>query len=38
MDFDSHRGIILILIGRSAVQLVCLFDVYLFLYPFYSMT
>ena len=27
MDFASHRGITFILIGRSAIQLVCLFEV-----------
>ena len=30
MDLVSHRGITLILFGRPAIQLVCLFDVYLF--------
>ena len=29
MDFVSHRGTTLILIGRSAIQRVCLFGVYL---------
>ena len=29
MDFDSHRRISLILIGRSAMQLICGYDVYL---------
>ena len=33
MDFVSHRGITLILIGRSAIQRACLFGVYLFI-PF----
>ena len=32
MDFVSHRGITLILFGRSATQPVCLFDVYLFVF------
>ena len=27
VDLISHRGITLILFGRSAIQLVCLFDV-----------
>ena len=27
MDFASHRGITFILIGRSVIQLFCLFDV-----------
>ena len=36
MDLVSHRGITLILFGRPAVQLVCLFDVYLFV-PFHLM-
>ena len=27
MDFASHRGITFILIARSAMQIVCLFDV-----------
>ena len=30
MGFFSHRRITLILTGRSAIQCVCLFDVYLF--------
>ena len=30
MDLVSHRGIALILFGRPAKQLVCLFDFYLF--------
>ena len=29
MDFASHRGITLILIGRSAIQLICVYAVYL---------
>ena len=29
MDFVSHRGITLILIGRSAIQLICVYNVYL---------
>ena len=29
MDFVCHRGITLILIGRSAIQLICVYDVYL---------
>ena len=35
MDFVSHRGITLILIGRFVIQLtcICVFDVYLFV-PF----
>ena len=37
MDFASHGGITLSLIGRSMIQRVCLFDVYLFV-PFHSMT
>ena len=36
MDLVSHRGITLMLFDRSAIQLVCLFDVYLFV-PFRSM-
>ena len=36
MDLFRHRGITLILFGRPAVQLVCLFDVYLFV-PFHLM-
>ena len=36
MDLVSHRGITLILFGRPAIQLVCLFDVYLFV-PFHLM-
>ena len=28
-DFVSHRGITLILIGRSTIQLICIYDVYL---------
>ena len=27
MDFISHRGITLILFGRSAIQLICVYDV-----------
>ena len=30
MDLVSHPGITLIIFGRSAIQSVCLFDVYLF--------
>ena len=30
MDFVSHRGITLILFGRSVIQPICLFDVHLF--------
>ena len=37
MDFFSHQGTTLILIERSGVQLVCLFDVYL-LGPFHLIT
>ena len=29
MDFISHRGITLTLISSSAVQLICVYDVYL---------
>ena len=36
IDFVSHRGITLILFGRSTIQPICLFDVYLFV-PFHSM-
>ena len=36
MDLVSHRGNTLILFGRPAIQLVCLFDVYLFV-PFHLM-
>ena len=36
MDLVSLRGITLILFGRSAIQPVCLFDVYLFV-PFHLM-
>ena len=36
MDFVSHRVITLILFGRSVIQHICLFDVYLFV-PFHSM-
>ena len=36
MDVVSNRGITLILFGRSAIQPVCLFDVYLFV-PFHLM-
>ena len=36
MDLISHRGITLILFGRSAIQYVSLFEVYLFV-PFHSM-
>ena len=32
IDLVSHRGITLILFGRSAIQSVCLFDVYLFVF------
>ena len=35
MDFGSYRGITLILIGRSAIQLICVYDVYLGV-PFHS--
>ena len=35
-DFVSHQEITLILIDRSAIQLVCIFDVYLFI-PFHLM-
>ena len=35
MDFVSHRGITLILIGRSAIQLIFVYDVYLGV-PFHS--
>ena len=35
MDFVSLRGITLILIGRSAIQLICVYDVYLGV-PFHS--
>ena len=34
MDLVSHRGITFISFDRSAIQLVCLFDVYLFLHTF----
>ena len=34
IDLVSHRGLTLILIGWSAIQPVCLFDVYLFV-PFH---
>ena len=37
MDFVSHRGIALFLIGRSAIQQVCFFDVNL-CGPVHSMT
>ena len=37
MDLISRPGIALILFGRSAIQPVCLFDVYLF-GPFHLMT
>ena len=30
MDSENHQWITLILIGRSAIQLICVFDVYLF--------
>ena len=30
LDLVSHRGITLILFGKSVIQPVCLFDVYLF--------
>ena len=36
MDLISHPGITLILFGRSAIQPVCLFDIYLFV-PFHLM-
>ena len=36
MDLLSHGEITLILFGRSAIQPVCLFDVYLFV-PFHLM-
>ena len=36
MDLVSHRGITLLLFGRSMIQPVCLFDVYLFV-PFHLM-
>ena len=36
MDFVSHREITLRLIDRSAIQLACVFEVYLF-EPFHSM-
>ena len=36
IDLVSHRRITLILFGRPAIQLVCLFDVYLFV-PFHLM-
>ena len=36
MDLVSHQGITLILFGRPAIQLVCLFDIYLFV-PFHLM-
>ena len=36
MGLASHRGIILILFGRSAILSVCLFQVYLFV-PFHSL-
>ena len=29
MDFVDHGGITLILIGRSAIQLICIYNVYL---------
>ena len=29
MDFVRHREITLMLIGRSAIQLICVYDVYL---------
>ena len=35
MDFISHRGITLIFIGKSAIQLICVYDVYLGV-PFHS--
>ena len=35
-DLVCHRGITLILFGRPAIQLVCLFDEYLFV-PFHMM-
>ena len=35
MDFVSRRGITLILIGRSVIQLICVYDVYLGV-PFHS--
>ena len=37
MEFVKHQGITLTLIGRSAIQRVCLFDVCL-LVPFHLMT
>ena len=37
MDFVNHRGITLILIGRSVIQLICIIYVYLFV-PFDFMT
>ena len=36
MDLISHRGITLMLFGRPVIQLVCLFDAYLFV-PFHFM-
>ena len=36
MDLFSHRGITLRLIGRSAIQSVCFFDLQLFV-PFHLM-
>ena len=35
IDFDSHRGITLILIDMSAIQHICVYDVYLGV-PFHS--
>ena len=35
MDFVSHREITFILIGRSAIQVICEYDVYLGV-PFHS--
>ena len=35
MDFASHRGITLILFGRSAIQLICVYDINLGV-PFHS--
>ena len=37
MDFVSHRGISLVLIGKSVIHLACLLNVYL-LVPYLSMT
>ena len=35
MEFVSHRGITLLLMGGSAIQLICVYDVYLGV-PFHS--